>query len=1145
MSEFSDLPPELILHTVTFLTREITVALGNHVAGRKTVNGTEELVPDLPSINALSRTNTFLYRILNRSLYDLCAGVPSLGKFALLFTVKHQLENAVERLVSAGVSLDTEFLFKGSWCRSLHIAAAMGHRSMVVKLLQLSGDEVATMLYHKTRRHLLPTATPLDYAAQRGHMDIVRLLAPIPYSMLCSSDISNGVPLPRASDRFEKHKQYLSVALVDSARAGNREISEYLVSEGADVNFTREDAACGTPLYWAAGTNNLALVQFLLASGADPDLQPRNAPWYITLFNAAAHNHDVEIVQALVAAGADIHVKDDDSCTVLGICTDVQLLRFFLERGVDPNAEDRNKMTALHRACAKKDAEFAKASVELLLQFGASPVARTSLSASRLTPVDIAMNRGYSEVVKILEPLVENPELLGEDCKVVGKEKRGGGKSVPNLGKLALLFAVKHQLENAVERLVSAGVSLDTEFRLDDTDFGLSDRRWPTDMRCCSLQIAAFMGHRSMVVKVLQLSGDEEAKRLYYKSRYHFLSTATALDYAAQHGDMDIAKLLAPIPMLSPGVCNDSTPCSTDVSNGVPLPRASDRFEKHKQYLSMALVESARAGNREISEYLVSEGADVNFVREDAISSSLLALTQISNPDVHMDISPLFNAAAHDHDVETVQALVAAGADIHVKDHDSSTVLWLCLDVKLLRFFLERGVDPNAESRNKMTALHIACAQNDAEFAKASVDLLLQFGAGPVDRTSLSAGRPTAVDIAMNRGYSEVVKILEPLVENPELLGKIAKCVEGLGRLALLFAVKHQLESTLDKLVAAGISLDGEFDSVATGITFDRCSLLHIAAAMGREAMVVKLLELYGEEMETRVHTRHGWSHNSTALDYAARYERMKVVRLLAPIPLPSIPIPNRVKGQDVHSYSRLPPARRPPNFKGFETRSQYLSLALIESIKAGSGAISEYLISEGADVNFISEICDAPPLHYAARTTLQLVQLLLSSGADPNVHKGYIPLITAVRCQYVDIVQALVDAGANIHVQDRGHHNVLAYCTTLELLRFFLERGVDPNNEDDSGRTALHNACMEKNAMFAKASVELLLEFGAGPVDRPGIAAVDLAMALGHSEIVKLFEPLVQNPDLKLRIAAWWREREGDPAQENILDLRRVVGPR
>jgi len=238
-------------------------------------------------------------------------------------------------------------------------------------------------------------------------MEVARLLAPIP---LPGSVVDSGV-LPRPMpDTFETHEQYLNVALIESVKAGNEGISEYLLSEGADINSFDSVDSGGTPLFYAITTNQLRMVSFLLASGADPNLCTGYR--LLPLFIAAAHNHNVDIVRALLAAGTDIHVRDMWGGNVLAYCRKTELLRFFLERGVDPNIEDQLGETPIHQACRKANVELAKDFVELLLQFGAATVEKADHGGR--TPVDIAMGRGCSDLVKILEPLVQDPDLRSQ-----------------------------------------------------------------------------------------------------------------------------------------------------------------------------------------------------------------------------------------------------------------------------------------------------------------------------------------------------------------------------------------------------------------------------------------------------------------------------------------------------------------------------------------------------------------------------------------------------------------------------------------------------------------------------------------------------------------------------------------------------------
>ncbi|KAJ7242557.1 ankyrin repeat-containing domain protein [Mycena haematopus] len=284
-----------------------------------------------------------------------------------------------------------------------------------------------------------------------------------------------------------------------------------------------------------------------------------------------------------------------------------------------------------------------------------------------------------------------------------------------------------------------------------------------------------------------------------------------------------------------------------------------------------------------------------------------------------------------------------------------------------------------------------------------------------------------------------------------------------MGKLALRFAVEHQLEGTFDKLVAAGIDFN-----------FGPFSLLHIAAAQGHGAMVIKLLGMYGEEMAARVHARD--DINLTALDYAASAARMDIVQLLAPISLPS---------SDV--------SITPPVSDGTETREKYLSTALLQSAKIGHFEISKYLISEGADVNFLDDRFHlSTPLFYAAGSNnLELVQLLLASGADPNRsgRRGIVPLFRASAFRSVDIAQALFAADANLDAQDNRSRNILFYVLdNIEMLRFFLECGADPNHRDSSGVTPLRHMLNRPSTELRKPFVELLLQFGATTAEETNV---------------------------------------------------------
>ncbi|KAJ7665021.1 ankyrin repeat-containing domain protein [Mycena polygramma] len=269
---------------------------------------------------------------------------------------------------------------------------------------------------------------------------------------------------------------------------------------------------------------------------------------------------------------------------------------------------------------------------------------------------------------------------------------------------------------------------------------------------------------------------------------------------------------------------------------------------------------------------------------------------------------------------------------------------------------------------------------------------------------------------------------------------------------------------------------------------------------------------MFAEGMPARAYTRQGPLQNATPLDIAARNGHMDVVALLATIPSPAVPVPTLGGGSDV--------------LDGAETHRQ-------QSVIAGNTEICKYLISEGADVNFFGkpQFHIAPPLYYASN--LATVQLLLASGADPNIHPAdHIPLLHAASTSTLEVVQALLDGGADIN--GPHSHSLLASCRTVGILRCFLECGADPNAAGWGGQIPLHRACEIGDTEFAKASVLLLLQFGAGPVDKldvRGTSPVDIAMdRYDLDKVVEILEPLVQNSDIKMKITLWRESREPFP---------------
>jgi len=208
---------------------------------------------------------------------------------------------------------------------------------------------------------------------------------------------------------------------------------------------------------------------------------------------------------------------------------------------------------------------------------------------------------------------------------------------------------------------------------------------------------------------------------------------------------------------------------------------------------------------------------------------------------------------------------------------------------------------------------------------------------------------------------------------------------------------------------------------------------------------------------------------------------------------------------QQIKNVNSLLKAKADPNLKTKDGKS-----ILTMAVESGKPEIVKALIDAGVDVKAVSPDGDSPALSAAqagSDSSLQIIKLLGDAKAELNAsNAAYTPLYYAVQQGNKDLVQALLDAGAdpNGKTQD-GHAPIFEAFSNLDILQALLKAKADPNLKNNSGETALLAAVEEGT----KDAVEKLLKAGADVNFKTdsGNTALQLANNYSKSDVAELLK--------------------------------------
>jgi ankyrin repeat protein len=617
----------------------------------------------------------------------------------------------------------------------LFMAVSLGDPAIVKRLLDAGAD--------LTLPGVGPARfTPLQSAATRmergGTLDPEQAFGSV-----------GGSPETSAESRVARFREMVDqarAAMPDAEKAARLEVLALLLARKPELNkgFGNDHS----PLHLASSYGDVDAVKLLIRAGAN--VNGRDCFWWTPLCRAVITGADRQVIDALIAAGADAGRSGKNDITPLMLAARAGLsgtVETLVAHGAPLDAEDLARNSAIGYAARGGH----DALVKWIYQKGGRDLIRHAKP-------DILFREAAAGGSKALAEI-----LLAEGVDVNLRD---------NAGYTPLLTAIENQRREMAAFLMAKGA--DREARV-NSGRGL-------------FALACFAGDIALV-KELIASGEAEQPSPY-------LMVAVA-----RQGDMAMMELLietgADVNGVSP---NGMTPLIGAVLGGAGMAPAGG-VRLPSEDVCARMVELLLKNGAKVDSICTGQTA-VHFAAQYRGARVMKALLQAggnpAQPVTGGTSTPLQYAASLGR-AETVQALLDAGAKPELLDSDGATLLHAAAyegNSETLKLLLGIRLPVGAKSRaSGTTPLHYAVCANSSE----CVQMLLAAGADP--NAMDNQGSPV---IAQAIGPKMVIETIRSAGLDERTLGRrLAMASDLLGRLRIIHRL-IQSGAKLDSILTVG-----------------------------------------------------------------------------------------------------------------------------------------------------------------------------------------------------------------------------------------------------------------------------------------------------------------------------------------------------
>ncbi|KAI8242562.1 Serine/threonine-protein phosphatase 6 regulatory ankyrin repeat subunit B [Colletotrichum sp. SAR 10_96] len=370
---------------------------------------------------------------------------------------------------------------------------------------------------------------------------------------------------------------------------------------------------------------------------------------------------------------------------------------------------------------------------------------------------------------------------------------------------------------------------------------------------------------------------------------------------------------------------------------------------------------------------------------------------------------------------KTARTLIARGVDINVRGGHQQTALQAASHAGLrdvVQLLLDMKANADLYETNPYgSSLREACRSGYRDIA----EILLDRGADP-NGDYLSGAALQAVSEA---GHLDIVRFLLDRGANPDECG-----IPGLP--AIQIAAREGHETIVELLLDSGAEVNATLGPCGTS--------LQVASAYGHRNIVHLLLER-GADVNAQ---GAEYGYYGSAIQLASNAGFTGIVRLL--LEKGADPDLYSVDGNELGTAIQL---------AACEGHDEVVRILLDHGADVNvKGDIVLLLLTRGADVNMRAGIYGYALIAASEVGDADIVQLLLSSGANVDARRRSTPLIAALDSGHVDLARLLIDNGADVKARTRVFGNALNVVMAkgqFELVPLLLERRVELNRRGTS----------------------------------------------------------------------------------------------